>query len=160
MPMDPTALRRLPELTVEFFNRCADDPELSERMSFADTTVQIHFVDPDHEASCTVYLDRTPISAELGTVGTAEIELFAPSGVFLDLFLAKEKLPMAIVAGDVTYKGPVRKFLRVTPMLTSFSFDMFTEAVAKQNGGSPVQAVPTPGAPLADEWSAPGDHPA
>ena len=124
--------QNLVELTVEFFNTAAQDAELSERMSFANTTVQIHFTDLPGENVCTIWLDRLPIGAEVGVVGEAEVELFAPAKIFMGLFAGKEALPIAIVRGDVTYTGPVRKFLRVVPILSSFDFAMFNEAPASR----------------------------
>lgn len=119
--MNPHA-STLPQIVVEFFNRAADDAELSERMSFANTTVHIHVTDLDGDDACTVYLDRDPIGAELGAVGTAEVELFGPTKAYVNLFLGKDQLPISILSGAVTYTGPVRKFLRVVPILQSFDF--------------------------------------
>jgi hypothetical protein len=119
----------LPELTARFFNRAGDDAELSERMSFADTVVHIHYTDlPASQDVCTVWLDRTPIGGEVGAIGQPEIELYATAGVFMDLFAGRVALPIAIVRGDVEYRGPVRKFLRVVPILSSFDFDMFRDS--------------------------------
>lgn len=115
----------LPELMVEFFNRAAEDAELSERMSFANTVVHMHFTDLVGENACTVSLDRDPISAELGAVGSGEVELFGTAQVYQDLFLGSDQLPIAILNGKISYTGPVRKFLRVVPILQSFDFDMF-----------------------------------
>jgi hypothetical protein len=112
-------------LTVEFFNRAAEEPELSERMSFAQTTVQIHFVDGEADAACTVWLDRTPISAESGLVGEAEIEMFGPAEAWMNMISGSEQLAMTIARGEVTYTGPVRKFLRVVPILRTFDFEMW-----------------------------------
>ncbi|UTI62661.1 hypothetical protein NBH00_14975 [Paraconexibacter antarcticus] len=120
-------LRRLPEMTVAFFAAAATDAELSERMSFADTVVHVHFTDLDGDAAATVYLDRDPIGAELGAVGAAEVQLWAPAAAYLDLFTGREALPIAILRGAVQYKGPVRKFLRVVPILQSFDFGMFRD---------------------------------
>lgn len=117
--------KHLAELTVDLFNRASDDAELSERMSFANTTVHIHFTDPGGDASCTVWLDRLPIGAELGAVGQAEIELYAPTSIWLELYQQKRQLPIEIVRGEVTYTGPVRKFLRIVPLLSSFDFEAF-----------------------------------
>lgn len=117
--------KHLAELTVDLFNRASDDAELSERMSFANTTVHLHFTDPAGNASCTVWLDRLPIGAEMGAVGQAEIELFAPTQIWMDLYQRKRQLPIEIVRGEVTYTGPVRKFLRVVPLLSSFDFEGF-----------------------------------
>lgn len=142
-----TVPTNLAELTVEFFNRAGGNPELSERMAFARTTVHIHFQDPTGETACTVWLDKSPISAELGLVGDAEIELFGTSEVYMSLFAAKEALPIAIVRGDVTYRGPVRKFLRVVPILSSFSFDDFRAAANGTGPVAPVSEQPTTVAP-------------
>lgn len=132
--------KNLAALTAEFFNRASEDPELSERMSFADTVVHIHFTDlPNGENAVTVWLDRTPIGAEVGVAGQAEVELYAPAKVFMNLFAGEEALPLAIVRGDVEYKGPVRKFLRVVPILTGFDFEMF-----KDSSPSVGEAIPNP----------------
>lgn len=127
----PSTRQSLPEMTVAFFESASQDAELSERMSFADTTVHIHFTDIEGVNSATIYLDRDPIGAEIGTVGTAEVQLWAPSKAYMGLFNGKEALAIAIVRGDVEYKGPVRKFLRVVPILQSFDFDMFKSAPPK-----------------------------
>lgn len=116
---------KLAELTVDLFNRASDDAELGERMSFANTTVHIYFTDPEGDECCTVWLDREPIGAEMGAVGEAEIEMFAPTAIWMDLYAQKRQLPIEIVRGEVTYTGPVRKFLRVVPILSSFDFEAF-----------------------------------
>lgn len=135
-----TDTANLAELTAAFFNRAGDDAELSERMSFADTVVHIHYTDlPAGRNVCTVWLDRNPIGGEVGAVGDAEVELYAPTSVFMDLFAGKVALPIAIVRGDVEYHGPVRKFLRVVPILSSFDFAMF-----KSSPPVSGEAIPNP----------------
>ncbi|MCW3015490.1 MAG: hypothetical protein JWO02_2582 [Solirubrobacterales bacterium] len=130
-----TTIGSLPALTAAFFKRAAQDEELSERMSFADTVVHIHFTDLEGVNACTVWLDRTPIGAEVGAIGQAEVELFATGQVWMDLFVGKGQLPISIVRGDVSYSGPVRKFLRVVPLLSSFDFEMF-KASQPMTGGA------------------------
>jgi hypothetical protein len=118
------------ELVAELFVRAGQDAELSERMSFAGTIVHIHFESDDgnaREAGCTLFLDRTPISGEVGLVGTAEIDLFARTETFTKMIAGRQALPMAIARGEVTYTGPVRKFLRVVPLLQTFDFEMFRD---------------------------------
>jgi len=134
-------------LTAELFVRAGEETELSERMAFAGTTVQIHFRGEDGEAACTLWLDRDPIGAEVGLVGDAEVELFGDAQTFMDMILGKVQLAMAIARKDVTYTGPVRKFLRVVPILRTFDFEMFRGSTAT-NGASPGEAQrelgPTP----------------
>ena len=108
--------KAMASLTAEFFARAGLESELSERMSFAHTTVHIHFIDGDEEAGCTVWLDRTPISAEVGFIGDVEVELFGSCKAFTDMITGKEAMAMLIARGEVTYTGPVRKFLRVVPI--------------------------------------------
>lgn len=137
----------LPQLVVEFFNRAADDAELSERMSFANTVVRMNFTDLDGDNTCTVWLDRDPIGAEVGSAGTPEVELFAPAAAYTDLFLGRDQLPISILSGKINYSGPVRKFLRVVPILASFDFSMFRGlASAPADVVGPVAAPSGPAA--------------
>jgi hypothetical protein len=120
------------EMTVTFFNGARTEPELSDRMSFAQTIVHIHFVDADDEAVCTVWLDRSPICAEMGAVGQPEVEMFGPSKAWMGMVVGDVELAMAIARGEVTYRGPVRKFLRVVPILRSFDFTAFRSRLAQR----------------------------
>ncbi|UTI65428.1 hypothetical protein NBH00_04245 [Paraconexibacter antarcticus] len=115
----------LPGLTVAFFRKGAQDAELSERMSFAATVVQITYTDVEGENACTVWLDRDPIEAEVGASAEAEIELAMSAETGISLFAGRVALPIAILNGEVTYRGPVRKFLRVVPIMQSFDFGLF-----------------------------------
>jgi len=137
--MHPARADEMAALTAELFVRAGEVTELSERMAFAGTTVHLHFSDEDGEAACTVWLDREPIGAEVGVIGDAEIELFGDAQTFMDMILGKVQLAMAIARGDVTYSGPVRKFLRVVPILRTFDFAMFRGTPAT-NGASPGEA--------------------
>lgn len=126
----------LPGLTVAFFRKGAEDAELSERMSFAATVVQITYTDVAGENACTVWLDRDPIEAEVGASSEAEIELSMTAEVGTTLFTGQVALPIAILNGDVTYRGPVRKFLRVVPIMQSFDFGLFRGAATDVSDGA------------------------
>jgi hypothetical protein len=129
---------QMAKLIAEIFERAGQDAELSERMSFAETIVHLHFESDDEgtpDAGCTLFLDRMPITGEVGLVGSAEIELFGPTETFSKMVAGREALPMAIARGDVTYTGPVRKFLRVVPLLQTFNFEKF-------RGGEPSNGSP------------------
>jgi len=139
-----TAPANLAELTADFFTRAGEDPELSERMAFANTTVHIHFTDESEETGCTVWLDKSPISAEAGLIGEPEIELHATSEVYMDLFSGRKQMAIAIVHGEVAYRGPVRKFLRIVPILSSFDFDMFQNLAEDPESTSPDGDVSGP----------------
>lgn len=144
MTMTTVHPREMATLTAEFFMRAGEDPQLSERMAFANTTVHIHFEDGGVTDVCTVWLDRTPITAEHGAIGAPEVELFGPADAWMDMITGKEQLAMAIARGDVTYRGPVRKFLRVVPILRTFDFEMWRlQDDASANGSAPPAAGPT-----------------
>jgi hypothetical protein len=130
-------------LTAEFFARAGLESELSERMSFAHTTVHIHFIDGDEEAGCTVWLDRTPISAEVGFIGDVEVELFGSCKAFTDMITGKEAMAMLIARGEVTYTGPVRKFLRVVPILRTFDFAMWRDEQSPTSAVQPGAVGPS-----------------
>ena len=125
---EPSAVpsaRSMAAMTAELFNRAGRDPDLSRRMSSAHTVLAVHFEDPRAHAAVTIKLNEETLSAELGLVGQAEIELHASSPVWMELIAGRAHLPIAIVCGDVTYQGPVRKFLRVVPILRAFDFEPF-----------------------------------
>lgn len=130
--------QRIAELTVEFFRRAGRDAMISERMSFADTVVHVHFAGASdaESASCTLYLDRHPIGAELGCPGPAEVELTGPVEKWWHLISGEGRIPLAILAGELTYRGPVRKFLRVTPMLSNFDYGMWDAAAPAVSAGT------------------------
>jgi hypothetical protein len=137
-PMEDSEAQRMAAMTAAFFARAGDEPELSERMGFAQTTVHIHFEDEEGSAGCTVWLDRSPITAEVGIVGEAEIELSGPSRRFMGLVTGAESLAIVIARGDITYTGPVRKFLRVVPILRAFDFEAFRGAVRPKDETVPA----------------------
>jgi hypothetical protein len=136
--MEGSEAQRMAAMTAAFFERAGDEPELSERMGFAQTTVHIHFEDADGSAGCTIWLDRSPIAAEVGIVGEAEIELFGPSRRFMGLVTGEEAMAIVIARGDITYTGPVRKFLRVVPILRSFDFEAFRGSVRPKDETIPA----------------------
>jgi putative sterol carrier protein len=117
---------QMAEAVVELFTSSQESPELMDRMAFAQTIVEMHFVGPDDtDAACTVWLDRIPLEARLGTDTDAEVEITGPVDVWLGMIGGQIDMAMAIVRGELTYVGPVRKFLRVVPILQSFDFAAF-----------------------------------
>lgn len=123
---------RIAALAVELFERAGADEDLGERLAFAGTIVRVTFTDEtsDHSASCTIYLDREPVGAELGSVCPAEVEITGSVQQWKRIIRGDDWIQMAILHGGLTYTGPVRKFLRVTPMLSRCSYTAFREDVA------------------------------
>jgi hypothetical protein len=140
--MQTSRAHKIAATMAEFYARAGEDPELSERMSFANTVIHIRFTDDD-TAGCTIWLDRNPIAAEPRLVGDAEIELLAPTSVYVSMVKGPEVLAMAIAKGQATYTGPVRKYLRVVPILRSFDFDMW-RGNGRLGGDEPAVVPPSP----------------
>lgn len=109
----------------------ARDPIFGHRLSLAQTIAHVHCTDAD-DLTLTLLLDREPIEVAEGDVGDAEIELFI-SSTDVDRFWSGEMhLAMAIAEGDVQYKGPVRKLLRIVPIVLR----MTPQYIQMRNGGA------------------------
>ncbi|WP_354700595.1 hypothetical protein DSM112329_00876 [Paraconexibacter sp. AEG42_29] len=125
--MPPSDPQRVAEQTAEFFLQAAHDERLGDRLSLANTTVHIYFTDT---VGVTLRLDSTPIQAEPRIVGNAEIELWGSADKFVSYARGERHLAMAIMHGEVEWTGPVRKFLRIMPILRSFDFTVWSHAPA------------------------------
>lgn len=90
------------------------DERLSHVLGRADTTVRIELAD-DPGLAVTLLLDRQPI--EVVDAQDAEIHMKIISVDLARLYSPDFHLAMSIVRGRVTYTGPVRKFLRISPVV-------------------------------------------
>jgi hypothetical protein len=98
-----------------------EDPATSARVTLADTTVQINLSDASGYAF-TLYLDAERV--ELGDSDPqAQIALAMTTLQLEQLTRGELALAMEIAHGHVAYTGPVRKFLRVIPILRRVSRD-------------------------------------
>jgi len=129
-------LRRLEE----FFVRAGDEPDLAERMTFARTTVALHLTDAPDGTGATLHLTSMPIDARPGIDPGAEIHMYAPTELWLEMLAGRVPLPIAVAHGQVEYSGPIRKFLRVAPILKNFDFDVWRGQL-----GARQDDVPNPG---------------
>jgi phospholipid/cholesterol/gamma-HCH transport system ATP-binding protein len=107
---------RILEEFASIIEDAASDPELSRRLSLAETTVEFVLAD-DPDLAVTLLLDRNPIQVHRGGDADAEISLRIASFDLAHLTSEDFRLPMAIARGRVQAIGPVRKFLRVVPVL-------------------------------------------
>ncbi len=131
-PIDP---QRMAELTANFFNSGATDQRIGERLALAQTTVHIHF---SETAGVTLDLTKAPIHAEPDITGTAEVQLYGTPELFVDMVTRKTQMAMAITRGELAYEGPVRKFLRIVPILRSLDFNAWEELKPSSNGSDPA----------------------
>jgi hypothetical protein len=96
-----------------------DDSAAGARAALADTTVRIKLSDGD---AVTLFLDREPV--ELGTLEyDAEIALAMTASQLEQLIRGELALAMEIAHGRIVYSGPVRKFLRIIPILRRVARD-------------------------------------
>ena len=110
----------------------ADDPAAGARVALADTTVRIKLSGGAGYAF-TLYLDREPV--ELGEAESdAEIVLAMTAPQLEQLTRGELALAMEIAHGRIAYSGPVRKFLRVIPILRAAGRDWLAD-------GAPSLAV-------------------
>jgi hypothetical protein len=87
-----------------------------ERLARAQATVVVRLAD-EPELAVTLMLDRDAPTILDGADPAAEAELRIPSVDLQHLWSREFHLPMAIVHGRVGVQGPVRRFLRIVPVL-------------------------------------------
>ena len=97
------------------------DPRLR-RLSAAETSVSLQITDAP-QSSVTVLLDRKPPSLAGGDE-PAEITIELDEAQAERLARGGLSLPPALLAGQVGYRGPVRKYLMVDPVLRALLADL------------------------------------
>jgi hypothetical protein len=131
-PTDGAAARDYTEAALERFCAAMEGARSDERMSRvlarARTTVRIELAD-EPELSVTLLLDRDPIEI-VDSAESAEVEISIVSVDLARLYSPDFHLAMAIARGRVGYSGPVRKFLRVTPVVRHASLPTLTSTTA------------------------------
>lgn len=95
----------------------AADQFIGRRLALAQTTLQVHMVDTDPEVVQTFLLDREPIEVVAGAHGEAEVHLYGGIADVLRFYAGELHLGVGIMRGQLDYTGPVRKVLRVVPIL-------------------------------------------
>jgi phospholipid/cholesterol/gamma-HCH transport system ATP-binding protein len=104
------------------------------RLSYARTSVMFRVT--GGQSPSTLLLDRRP--PELGGADEpAEIELELTPGQAVDLAHGRFALPAAILRGDISFRGPVRKYLEVEPMVRALLLAGGPEPDSESNGRHP-----------------------
>lgn len=114
MPTTTIDGSQMADLIAAFFMQAARDTTLGQRLAAAGCSVHLHV---GGHAGVTLNLERTPISAEPHIVGTADVEIWGSPELFLQFVRRERHIAMAICDGDLTFRGPVRQFLRIVPIL-------------------------------------------
>ena len=95
----------------------AADDYIGRRLALAQTTLHVHMTDTEPERVHSFLLDREPVEILPGAHGQAEVHLYGSIVDVLRFYAGVLHLGAAIMRGDVTYTGPVRKVLRVIPIM-------------------------------------------
>lgn len=130
---------RIHDGCVQMLKLAAADELVGKRLALAQTTLQVHFVDAE-PLVITVLLDREPVEVTDRALGEAEVHIFIKTRDVDRFWTGDLELAIAIISGEVTYQGPVRKVLRIVPILRRF-VDTYRRL---QAGGEPATS---PGAP-------------
>jgi phospholipid/cholesterol/gamma-HCH transport system ATP-binding protein len=86
----------------------------------AETTVEVHVVDAPSAAQFSLLLDRTPFEVIAGPFHDAEVKLFMRLRDLLQFWTGDLHVAIAITEGRIGYQGPVRKVLRVLPLVRHY----------------------------------------
>ena len=117
---EESSAKREAERALELFTTTLEtgvrDKGLDDRLALASTTIAITLAD-EPEMSATLLLDRTPIEVVDGITSDAESQIWITSVDLERIWSPDFYLPMAIAKGRIRVAGPVRKFLRIIPIL-------------------------------------------
>lgn len=125
-------LERAWDVLVDDLRQATYDSHVAERLRRVDALVVLRVRGHEH-LECGIRFDADPIEVEDGAPsGTPGIVVELPADVVHGFW--DKKLPLAILRGDVTYTGPVRRFLSVLPIFR-------THAKSPQEQGTPTEAA-------------------
>jgi len=128
----------------------AADPDLGARMAVAGTTVELCAYDAPDEVFNAFFLDLSGGRLRLEVNATAEpaVRVHVAVKDLARIWLGQAELAILIAEGEAAYEGPVRHFLRVTPVLRhaidTFGFDAELAAVVERLHPAPAAAAPEP----------------
>lgn len=112
----------------EWVASASEDVSLSSRLARAGVVVHVHF---GEGAGATLALDRDPVAATPTLEGTPDVELWVTPEQMMQMVRRERHLAMLITAGEIAYRGPVRQFLRVVPLLRALDHSAWRGAGAQ-----------------------------
>ena len=118
-----------------------DDVHLGERVGLAQTSVALHFTDAGG-VGATLLLDRRPPEAIARILPDAESSIHATTEQWDSFWGGEYPLAMGMARLEVSFTGPVRKFLRVVPILRSLApvYRQIQVRYALEGGGTSALA--------------------
>lgn len=116
----------------------AKEEQLAKRLALADVTFSVHCT--DHPDLCTTFLfDRNPVEVYEGEQDGIEVHFYSSAQEVLEFWSGEMHLAMRIANGYVGYEGPVRKVLRVVPILRRF-VERYREMAGVESEGTPSKS--------------------
>jgi hypothetical protein len=118
VPEDSGARRQAEQVLDDFVSTLeagVRDKGLHDRLALASTTLAITLAD-EADLSITLLLDRSPVEVVDG-FADAEAQMWIASVDLPRIWSPDFYLPMAIAKGRIRIAGPVRRFLRIVPIL-------------------------------------------
>lgn len=130
---------------VEELYLSAED-RIARRLARAETSVALHLTDVER-AGLSLYFDGETVSTEREPREDCEIHMYMTARTLLDVFLGNVNLTMAIPQHKVTYHGPVRRYLTISPCHRRLDFTPFSELLRthpelRRNHQRPVEPAP------------------
>src|ERR1700757_2288141 len=117
--METTQLVHAPDVQgaiIGMIEGARDDTDVGERVALSRTAVALHFTGAE-DVAVTLLLDRDPLEAVARALPEAEGDIYASAEQWDAIWTGEYQLAVGIARGEITYRGPVRKFLRTVPIL-------------------------------------------
>ena len=103
-----------------------------ERLSYAQTSVSLRVAGTNE--GMTLLFDRDPVEV-LDGAHASEIELTLDARQLEQLARGRLPVQRLLLAGSVSYRGPVWKFLRILPILSAILIDRDADSASPVDGG-------------------------
>lgn len=116
---DAPSIESMLATAIDAFRVVAQDEALGERLARAETTCALHV----GENGLTALLDREPIDVLDHAIDDAESHIHGSEEDWLPVF-TNGNLGIALARGELTWTGPVRKFLRIFPIFRTVYADV------------------------------------
>jgi hypothetical protein len=114
-------IEQLRDATLATLRELAADPVLGPRLALAATTVEVHIIDAPDPTCFSLLLDRAPVEPVDGSYPEAEVKLYLTAGDLAAFWIGELHVAIAITDGRIGYQGPVRKTLRILPLVRRYA---------------------------------------
>lgn len=114
---------------VRFFGSAEGDQRIEHRLANSKTVISFHATDAE-PLGFTIHMKDEHVQAQPEVQQDSEVHVYGPVDVLADVFLGRRHMGLSIAKGELTYKGPVRKFLRAVPMMRKLDVSQLKDLAA------------------------------